>query len=156
MSLVTPFFFRSPSIVSLLQEMDNMWDDVDANGPTGSAGANKSRRLVHPMPKMNCDVVETQDSFSIHADLPGVSKDKIDINIDKNVLTIQAVKEEKRETESETQHLRERSFGKVARSFQIPTNVLLDSSKCTFDNGALTISFAKNPALATNRKLQIQ
>jgi HSP20 family protein len=144
---LTPFLFRNPSIVSFLRDVDDVWDDLDATGT-----AKKSRSLV---PRMTCDVSESKDSLVIHADLPGVTKEQIDLNIDKQVLTIRAVREEKTETDKDAFHMRERGFGKVSRSFQLPTTVLLDSASCSFDNGVLTVSFKKNPALEP-RKLQIQ
>ena len=149
---LTPFMFRNPGIVSFLREIDNVFDEFDSPTINGN-NKNKLRAIA---PRLACDVVENKDSFTIRADLPGIPKDKIEVNIDKNVLTIQAVKEETKADDSETHHIRERSYGRVSRSFQLPTNVLLDSSKCSFDNGALTITFSKNPALETTRKLQIQ
>ena len=140
---LTPFMFQSPSVVSFLRDIDHVFDEVDGR---------KSRRMV---PKMSCDVKETKDSFLIHADMPGVPKEAIEIDINKNVLTIQASREEKAENESSTHHIRERRYGKVSRSFQLPPQVQLDSSECSYDNGTLTIAFKKTPE-PSPRKLEIK
>lgn len=141
-------FCRHPNTLSLLREMDAIWEDIDSP-------QNASRNQSKLVPRMNCDVTETKDKFTVHAELPGVSKESINVQVDKNVLTIQAVKEDKRVEDSDTHHLRERRYGKVSRSFQLPTGINLDSSKCAFENGELIISFDKNPEMVS-RKLEIQ
>ena len=139
---LTPYMFRSPSIVSFLRDMDSVFEDVGSNGSA-------------LLPAMRCDVQETKDSLTIHADLPGVPKEAINLEINKNVLTIQASREEKTEDESQTHHIRERRYGKISRSFQLPAQVQLDNPECSYENGALTIAFKKTPEPSA-RKLAIK
>ena len=122
-------------------------------------------------PIMPCDVQETKDSLIIQADLPGVSKDSIEITLEKNVLTIQANKEMKRTNSSQLEaqseegveassdndsvfRVRERSFGKVTRVFQLPPNVAAGENaqaSSTFVNGVLTITLQKQPEAQPRR-----
>ena len=132
----------------IFREMDSMLEEMDVMH-------RPSRKIVRAA-TMPCDVTEDKESLIIQAELPGVPKEKISINIDKNVLTIEGEKEEAAVGEEMKRHLRERVYGKVTRSFQLPSSVLMDSSKCSFENGALTISFKKDPAFSTARKIEIQ
>ena len=132
----------------IFREMDSMLEEMnDMHRP--------ARKIVRAA-TMPCDVTEDKESLTIQAELPGVPKEKISINIDKQVLTIEGEKEEVAVGEEMKRHLRERVYGKVARSFQLPSSVLMDSSKCVFENGTLTISFKKDPAFSTARKIEIQ
>jgi HSP20 family protein len=135
--------FRSPLV---LRDLDQLFDDMD-----------QTRQLARRSfaPKMSCDVTDSAERFEIHAELPGVTKDQIDISVDRGVLTIQAVKEDKRSSDAESVSFTERSYGKVSRAFKLPPSVALESSKCSFENGMLTVSFDKNPDQVISRKLEI-
>ena len=132
----------------IFREMDSMLEEMNA--------AHRPSRKIVRAATMPCDVTEDKERLTIQAELPGVAKDKISIHIDKNVLTIEGEKEESPIGEEPKRHLRERIFGKMTRSFQLPSSVLMDSSKCVYDDGALTISFKKDPAFSTARKIEIQ
>ena len=75
--------------------------------------------------------------------MPGVPKESVTVEVHRNVVTIEAVKEEERKEESETRRYSERSFGKVTRSFRLPESVIVDSAKCSFEHGVLTVAFNK-------------
>ena len=140
---LTPFFSR-PDSLGLLRDLDGLWEDFD-----------RPARHSSLVPRMSCDVTEGKDSFTVRAELPGVTKDMISIHVDRDVLTVQAQKEESRVDDSDTRHVRERSFGKVSRSFRLPPGTMTDSPQCTFENGELVIVFKKNPELSTSRKIEI-
>ena len=133
--------------MSLLRDLDPMWDAWDF--PVAHRGA--------MVPKITCDVSEDKDSYTVRADLPGVPKESISVSIDRNVLTIEAVKEESRSSDSEKHHVQERSYSRMSRSFQLPASARVESPKCTFENGVLRVSFSKDPVLSsTARKLEIE
>ena len=134
----------------IFREMDSMLEEMNA--------AHRPSRKIVRAATMPCDVTEDKEGLTIQAELPGVAKDKISIHVDKNVLTIEGEKEDVWASvgEEPKHYLRERLYGKVTRSFQLPSSVLVDSSKCVFNNGTLTISFKKDPAFTTSRKIEIQ
>ena len=140
---LTPFFSR-PDSLGFLRDMDDMWEDLG-----------KLHRHSSLVPKMSCDVTEGKDAFTVRAELPGVTKDMISIHVDRDMLTIQAEKEERRVDNSDTRHVSERSYGKVSRSFRLPSGTDVNSSQCTFENGELVISFKKNPEMTSTRKIEI-
>jgi len=102
------------------------------------------------------DVTEKADAFVVHAEIPGVSKDEIQVTIEGNQVTIAA--EVKRGTEQKDgdRLLRsERYYGAVYRSFVLPVELDESSSQARYEGGVLELTLAKKPQLA-GRKLTIQ
>ena len=100
--------------------------------------------IMKPLqPVMNLDLVEHEADFFVHAELPGVSKEDVDISIDKGVLTISAKKENKHEEKTSTVHHMERSFGTVQRSIRLPKKVVPGDVRATFENGVLEVTLPK-------------
>jgi HSP20 family protein len=105
------------------------------------------------------DVQETGDAYLIRLDLPGVDKDKINVKIQNNVLTISGErKSEKEETDDKSGFYRmESSFGSFMRSFPLPadadSNVMTAESK----NGVLMVRLPKiKGAAPTAKNIQVQ
>ena len=107
-------------------------------------------------PAFSCDVSETQDAFVVQADLPGVKKENIDVKIERQVLTIRATRDSRPDGEAEKVYLRERSSGAMTRSFKLPSGVLVETAKSSFEDGSLIITFSKDPEYTTTRKIEIQ
>jgi HSP20 family protein len=89
------------------------------------------------------DVREDQNHFMFEAELPGLTKDDIDVTLEDGVLTISG---EKKWDESKTQgdyHMRERRYGRFERSFNLPTGVDDSKVNATLKDGVLTITLDK-------------
>lgn len=103
------------------------------------------------------DVRETPEAYVVSAELPGVKKEDISVEIEGSEVTLSA--ETKRETNTAPngdKWLRtERYFGKAARRFALPQEVDEAKSVAKFDNGLLELTLPKK-ATVTGRKLSIQ
>jgi HSP20 family protein len=102
------------------------------------------------------DVSDTESGYLIHAEMPGVKKDDIDVAIVGNQVTITAtVKQEWERKEGDRMLRNERYFGNVYRSFTLP--VELDESACeaTYDNGVLELKLVRKAA-APGKRLAIR
>jgi HSP20 family protein len=102
------------------------------------------------------DVTEAENGYVVHAELPGVKKEDIDVAIERNQVTIGAeVKREWEEKEGNRMLRNERYFGNIYRSFTLP--VELDESACEakYDNGVLELKLVKQAA-ALGKKLAIR
>ena len=95
------------------------------------------------------DIKETPEEYVLHAELPGVKKEDINIDYDNNYLTISATKNTDSKEKKENYLRRERSYGSVSRGFYI-SNVNKDSIKAKFDNGVLNIELPKKELTANN------
>jgi HSP20 family protein len=107
------------------------------------------------------DVAEKDNGYVVHAEIPGVSKDDIQVTIERNQVTIAAqvkkVSEAKNgEPSNGGRVLRsERYYGAAYRSFLLPVEVDETASEAKYENGVLELKLAKKAALA-GRKLTIQ
>lgn len=100
-----------------------------------------------PLPspaQMRVDVSETDQAYEVTAEIPGVDKKDIHIQIDGNVVSLSAEVRQVDEQKREGKVLRtERYFGAVSRSFQLPMAVDDAGAKATYDNGLLTLTLPK-------------
>ena len=90
------------------------------------------------------DVSETDDKFLISAELPGMSKDDININLENNRLSISGERSFEKEDKGKKYHRVETKYGSFERSFQLPDNVDQDSISASYENGLLEISIQKS------------
>lgn len=101
------------------------------------------------------DLKETDESYLVEADLPGIEKEAIDIEFNNNYLVISAKRNESIEDKKENYVRRERRYGEFKRSFYIDN---VDESKidASFDHGVLKITLPKlNKGNDKKRKIDI-
>ncbi len=90
------------------------------------------------------DIIERPDSYMLKADLPGLEKDDITINVDNRTLTISGEKgETKRESKKGNYYHLERSFGSFCRSFTLPSHVDEKKVEAHYKNGVLELILKK-------------
>ena len=103
-------------------------------------------------PSIKVDVKEDEKSYQIHAELPGVKKEDIHVNIDGAVVAISAERKQEKEIKNGERVLRtERYFGKVSRSFQLGQDIDESKSAAKFNDGVLELTLPKKAAAAAKR-----
>ena len=103
------------------------------------------------------DVIETQDEIRVQTEMPGLTRDNIEIDLENNVLTIRGEKREER-TEGEREgryHLAERRYGVFTRSFVLPRDVDAERIQANFDSGVLTVTIPKSEQ-AKRRRIEVR
>jgi HSP20 family protein len=106
--------------------------------------------------RIKMDVKEDDKAYLVHAEIPGVKKEDIQISIDGNQVSVSAeVKREKEEKQGEKVLRTERYYGRVFRSFTLAQEVDQESAKAKYENGILELTLPKKAASAT-RKLTVQ
>jgi HSP20 family protein len=94
--------------------------------------------------KMKIDVKEDDKSFIVKADIPGVKKEDIQIDIADDQVSLRAeVKQEKEEKKDEKLVYSERSYGMVSRSFTLPVDVDAKGAKAEYKDGVLNLTLPK-------------
>lgn len=88
------------------------------------------------------DLKETDKDYLVEAELPGVNKKDINVDIDNNYLVINAKRDESVEENKENYVRRERYYGEFKRSFYID-NVDQDKISASFENGVLKVTLPK-------------
>ncbi|MDB4972763.1 MAG: hsp [Myxococcaceae bacterium] len=90
------------------------------------------------------DVQEDSESVSLSAELPGVKREDIEIQLDGNVLTLRGERKlEQREEQGRRFHRVERSYGTFARQFHLPTNIDSTQIEAQLTDGVLTVRLPK-------------
>jgi len=99
------------------------------------------------------NVEETADSILVTTELPGVSPDDVEIEVEENVLTIRGEKHEEREEENAERHMHisERITGSFNRSFTLPRKVDVEGIDADFGDGVLRVSVPKAPETRARR-----
>ncbi|MDH5650114.1 MAG: Hsp20/alpha crystallin family protein [Gammaproteobacteria bacterium] len=98
------------------------------------------------------DVAEREHEFLVHAELPGVKKDDIDINLENGVLTITAETKSKNEQKEGDRVIRqERRYGKFVRSLRLGEQVDEAKVKASYKDGVLELVLPKAEAVKTKK-----
>src|SRR5260370_11752892 len=101
------------------------------------------------------DIVETEDTLSLKADLPDVKVEDIDIRMENNTLTLRGQRRFEKDSNIKGWHRIERSYGEFTRSFQVPSTVDTDKIAADYKNGVLTVSLPKKEA-AKPRQVKVE
>lgn len=89
------------------------------------------------------DVCDTKDSVIVKADVPGISKDDIEVTVEGDRLTIKGEKKEERKAESKDFVREERCYGTFHRVISLPASVDANQVKATYKNGVLELTLPK-------------
>ena len=109
-----------------------------------------------PQMQIKMDLKEDDKAYTVHADIPGVKKEDIQVSIEGNQVSISAeTRTEKEEKKGEKVLRSERYFGKVARSFTLAHEVDEAKAQAKYSDGVLELTLPKKAA-SSARKLAIQ
>ncbi|XP_071734484.1 18.5 kDa class I heat shock protein-like [Rutidosis leptorrhynchoides] len=92
----------------------------------------------------NIDWKETADAHVFKADVPGLKKEEVKVEVeDDRVLQISGERNKESKEKGDTWHRVERSSGKFMRRFRLPENAKVDQVKAAMENGVLTVTVPK-------------
>jgi HSP20 family protein len=132
---------------TLQSEMNRLFNNLfDAPLPNGGTGVH---RWLPPM-----DLIETEDDFVLHADLPGLSEGDVNIELEDNILTISGERKSEHEEKKQGYYRVERASGVFSRSLTLPEGVDPEAIKASFDKGVLEVRIPK-PEERKPRKVAI-
>jgi HSP20 family protein len=86
----------------------------------------------------------SKDTFTIEVDLPGVKKEDIELKVEDDFLTVNAVRNYKNELTKEEYYLCESSFGVISRSFVLSDTINRENIQAKFENGRLYLTLEKS------------
>lgn len=141
----------------LRREIDNLFDNFFPGAfPSLGRGflAGPFERLGELAPSL--DIAETDASYEVSAELPGMAEDDIEVSVANGMLTLKGEKREEKEEKKKNYYLSERRFGAVRRSISLPEGVDEEKITAKFDKGVLTVTLPKSPeAQKTARKIRV-
>ncbi len=136
-------------VVGIQEEMNRMFDNFFGT----PRRAEKDDRMLYWTPRVN--VEETDYQFEVTAELPGLNKDDVKIEIKDHALTFTGEKKTEKENKDRNVHLYERAYGKFCRTFTLPDNVDVDKIEAEFKDGILQIDIPKTEE-AKPRQVEVQ
>lgn len=89
------------------------------------------------------DIYETKENVVVTAELAGVGREDVAIEVKDGILTIRGQRKYQKEVDKEYFHLMEREFGSFKRSFSLPSKIEQDKVSASFRNGVLEIILPK-------------
>ncbi len=121
--------------------MSSFFEDRDVMGTRGS------------LPLV--DICETENGYSLEADLPGVNEKNLAVKVDRGVLRISSTAEEKKDQNQRRYLLHERLSSSFERAFSLPEDADPEHINAEFRNGTLTLTIQKK-AGRTERQIQVK
>lgn len=165
-----PFAFAQ----AMSQEMDRLFSSLGPADPGTSLGRGGSGRGMssgqsrQPMPQGGrqggrlgqwippLEVRQRGNELVVCADLPGLSPDDVDIDVEDGVLTISGERQQSNEDRQENYYRSERSYGSFVRSIPLPEGVNEEEVRAHFDNGVLEVTIPIPEQRARGRRIEIQ
>ena len=125
---------------TIQSEMNRLFNTFfDSPAPSGSQSNGHSlRRWIPAM-----DLVETEDAFVLRADLPGLSEQDVNIELEDNVLTVSGERKAEHEERKEGYYRVERASGSFSRSLTLPEGVDPEAVSANFERGVLEVRVPK-------------
>ena len=150
-AVAKPDFFTEQLIEpfnQLRHEVDNLIDRFSFRLPTMKFSGLASAPAL--------DMTETDNSYKITAELPGMAPENVEVTFEEGMLRITGEKREEREENERGYRLSERSYGAFERMIQLPSSAEPEKIDASFKNGVLTILIPKSAEEKRNiRKINI-
>jgi HSP20 family protein len=108
------------------------------------------RRQSYPQ-VANIDVIDRDDAFILKAEIPGVEKNDLDIQVHGNQVYLGGVKQEEKTEKDANYVYRERHYGEFSRTIQLPVDINSDQVKATFKDGVLELVLPKTESAKRKR-----
>jgi HSP20 family protein len=101
------------------------------------------------------DLYEEKDDIVVKAELPGIEKDNVEVNLSNHHLTIKGEKKKEEEVKEENYYRSERTYGAFFRTVELPADVQGEKVKASFKNGILEVRLPKTEEAKT-REIKVK
>ncbi len=127
--------YRSGSLVNQLNEEMNRMFAMNASQNDVTANSGDWTPAV--------DIIEDDKNYTIHADVPGVKPQEVEIEVENGVLTLKGQRKEAKQDEKEGYKRVERVYGSFYRRFTLPETINADDIKAKTEHGVLEVIIPK-------------
>jgi HSP20 family protein len=135
----------SHDLLSIRDDMNRLFNEFFGR-TEGQEGTWLSGAWAPPV-----DIHETDDALILKAELPGFSKDDVNVELKDNSLTLKGQRRHETEVKEEQYHRRERAYGSFQRTFMLPTPVDSEKVTATYKDGVLELRLPKSEAAKPKR-----
>jgi HSP20 family protein len=131
-----------------LRELEEFFNDVRMR---------PALRELEAAPRIKMDVAESDQGYTVKAEIPGMKKEDIKVEIEGNQILISAeTQKEAEQQQGETVVRSERYYGKQYRRFTLPHEVDEAQAQAKYQDGVLELSLPKKPGPAGAKQLSVQ
>jgi HSP20 family protein len=136
----------------LTDEMDRLMEDVGFGRRWFGQPSGPGVELWSPQ----IDVFQRNNELVIKADLPGLTKDDVKVDVTEDTITLRGERRTEREEERQGVYRSERSYGSFHRVVPLPEGAITEQAKATFHDGVLEITMPAPPEqVSRGRRLEI-
>jgi HSP20 family protein len=140
-----PFDSMWSEMENMRAELENMFQMASSSGRFLPPGGVTDRMLPSLRGEFRVDVREHDDEVIVVADLPGVEKEHVSLQlVNPRTLEISCERKGEKEEKSEGYYVRERTYGSMQRMVVLPTDVTEKDANASFKNGVLEVRFNKS------------
>ncbi len=137
------------------EEMDRLFGDVGL-GRNWLAPVLDRAQFSQDLWSPQVEMFERDNQLVVRADLPGLTKDDVNVEFSDEGITIEGERKNEHEEKGEGYFRSERSYGKFFRRLAVPEGVNAENAKATFENGVLEVTMpAPKRAERKARRLEI-
>jgi HSP20 family protein len=148
----SPASETEPGMLTLRDEMNRLFDDFFYGFGRPLFPLTRSRATREFVPSV--DLSETDGNVNVSIELPGMTENDIDVELDEEMLTISGEKKYDEEEEKGGRYWRESSYGSFVREIPLPAAVDIEKARASFKNGRLRVDLPK-AAKETARRRKI-
>lgn len=151
-----PFFWRSPfeflstDPFSLMRRFSEDWDRAFSHAWRG-AGAGESAGWSPAV-----EVTERDGKMIVHADLPGINKEDLKVEVTDDNLILQGERKREHEEKGKGYYRSERSYGSFYRSIPLPAGAKAEEARAQFNNGVLEITIPIPEEKQNRRQIPVE
>ncbi len=131
---------------SLLDQLNH-----ELNNPLSVTNRDDDGNIATATWAPSVDITENDTAFVLHADIPGVKPDEIEVSMDNGVLTIKGERKTEEKTEKENFRRVERQYGMFYRRFSLPDTADADKIEAHSENGVLKVTIPKKEVALARR-----
>lgn len=136
----------APFMSNIAREVDQLQDSIRRMFENPFAAATEPFAFAQPIGWFPAvEITESDNELTMTAELPGLDRKDVKIDLDGNMLTLRGEKREEKVEEGKQKeyHIEERTYGAFQRSFTLPPNIDVDKITASFDKGVLTLQMPK-------------
>jgi len=123
-------------------EMDRLFDEFFSGWPSAFNKAWAGETAVGFSPDIN--LTETDEGFHLSADLPGLKKEDIEVEISEEIIVLKGERKEETKSSDECFYCHEASYGAFRREVPLPGRIIPEKSKANLKDGVLSIDLPKS------------
>jgi len=151
---------QSPSLPGPFRMLERFANEIDSVFDDFGLGHNWLRMPARPAQQMwvpDIDISQQKNELVVRADLPGMKKEDVCVDLTDNALTISGERQQEETSDRGGIYRSERMYGSFMRTIPLPEGAMTDQAKASFKNGVLEIRMPAPPEQVTRgRRLEIQ